>query len=194
MLHTLWRVSLSLYVFVFPVCQVYPGWLWSETMPAAPIPTAGPRYAFTRGMSLNWCLPTCTAPGGRCVSLSLILVLSRHLWLYEKITRYGSLGAARCTRCLCSVIGFRIHAACRLFLCSTRVWKLSCAMRDNPSAPVVVIVYILRIISEWFVTFCVMRAINMTRRWGQCQLEVSLIDGGSSDWITANCTSDDLTN
>lgn len=56
----------------------------------------------------------------------LILVLSQHLWLYEKITCYGSRGLARCTRCLCSVISLnwrRMSSPRPFLLIGPAIWQ-----------------------------------------------------------------------
>lgn len=44
----------------------------------------------------------------------LNLVLSQHLWLYEKVTCYGWLGLVWCTQCLCTVM--TLNLCCMLHL------------------------------------------------------------------------------
>lgn len=56
-------------------------------------------------MSLNWCLLTCTAPGGRCVSLSSSLFYLNICDPMKKITCLGWRGQAPVsTQCLYAVI------------------------------------------------------------------------------------------
>lgn len=73
--------------------QVYRGWWWSGPTAVSRLPTAGPRSASTRGTLSNCCSPTCTAPGGRCVSLPVPRVSTRHLpALGEKTCHGGEVG------------------------------------------------------------------------------------------------------
>lgn len=104
--------------------QVYRGWWWSGPTAASRHPTAGPRSAFTRGTSSNSCSPTCTAPGGRCVSLPFPRVSTRHLpALGEKTCHGGVVGV----RCHCSIIS--VDRRCVFFLLIEQKEKTSSQKR-----------------------------------------------------------------
>ena len=106
--------------FRFCLSQVYQGWWWSGPTAESPLPTVGPPSAFTRATSSSCCLPTCTAPGGRCVSLLILRILSWRLWAcweknpHRSQLRRGGGVVFRRVPCLCSIV--RWNRCCHVYI------------------------------------------------------------------------------